>query len=63
MEVPKEVASLMGQEQFDLDTFFTAYYGAQALLKTAEDFGELLARYLNKARSQGVLYTEVSIDF
>jgi adenosine deaminase len=47
MRVPKEVYTLTSQkEAFDLDAFFSVYYGAQGLLIDSEDFAEALFRYL-----------------
>jgi adenosine deaminase len=52
----------LNQEFFDLQTFFDVYYSSSNLLRTQDDFAELLARYLGHVQKEGVLYAEVHVD-
>ena len=44
-----EARRALEESSLDLDRFFKVYYGASALLRSQDDFGELLLRYLNRA--------------
>ena len=61
-EIPKEALDLQKQKIFDLNNFFSAYYGACDLLIDESDFQGLLERYLKRASKEGVLYAEIAID-
>lgn len=45
-----------------LGDFLARYYAAMVGLRTEEDFYELTAAYLERARRQGVVYTEMFFD-
>ena len=62
LQVPNGAEELLKQDTFDLQNFFDVYYGSCGLLKTSQDFAELLERYLRRASSEGVLYSEIAID-
>jgi adenosine deaminase len=46
----------------DLQSFLDLYYACTVVLRTARDFTELAAAYLEKARSQGVRHVELFFD-
>ena len=45
-----------------LDDFLAIYYQGMSVLQTAEDFHELTAAYLQRARADGVVHVEVFFD-
>jgi len=46
----------------DLQSFLDLYYGCMAVLRTADDFHDLAAAYLDRARADGVVRAEVFFD-
>lgn len=46
----------------DLQSFLDLYYALMAVLRTADDFGELADAYLARAAAQGVRHAEVFFD-
>ena len=46
----------------DLQSFLDIYYAGCAVLVTERDFFELTTAYLERARSQGVVHTEIFFD-
>ena len=46
----------------DLTSFLKIYYEGMGVLVTEQDFFDLTYAYLNKARSQNVLYAEMFFD-
>lgn len=46
----------------DLGSFLAVYYEGMRVLLTEDDFFDLTLAYLEKARSQNVLYAEISFD-
>ncbi len=46
----------------DLQSFLDIYYAGCAVLVTERDFYELTAAYLERARTQGVVHTEIFFD-
>jgi adenosine deaminase len=58
-----DVASLRRAYSFsDLQSFLDIYYSCMAVLRTAEDFRDLAAAYLARARADGVVRAEVFFD-
>lgn len=64
VRLPYESADAMrAAYQFkDLSDFLRIYYEGMAVLLTEQDFYDLTTAYLEKARSQGVLYVELFFD-
>ncbi len=59
----RDVAALRGAYSFsDLGSFLTLYYECMAVLRTAEDFADLAAAYLARARADGVTRVEMFFD-
>jgi adenosine deaminase len=59
----RDVAALRGAYSFsDLSSFLTLYYECMAVLRTAEDFADLAAAYLARARADGVRRVEMFFD-
>ena len=57
------VAELRRAQEFgDLQSFLDLYYACLAVLRTAEDFHDLAAAYLRRARADGVVRAEVFFD-
>ena len=50
------------QDFGDLQSFLDLYYACMAVLRTAEDFHDLAAAYLSRARVDGVVRAEVFFD-
>ncbi len=46
----------------DLQSFLDIYYQGAAVLRTRDDFGELMAAYLERAAGDGVVHAEVFFD-
>lgn len=46
----------------DLQSFLNLYYALMAVLQTEQDFTDLAAAYLTKAREQGVRHAEIFFD-
>ena len=46
----------------DLQSFLDIYYQGAAVLRTEEDFDDLLTAYLRRAAADGVRHTEISFD-
>lgn len=58
-----DVAALRDAYQFtDLQSFLDIYYQSAAVLRTEDDFAELMAAYLEKAIAQGVVRAEIFFD-
>ncbi|HKX73806.1 MAG TPA: adenosine deaminase [Acidimicrobiia bacterium] len=58
-----DVAALRAAYQFtDLQSFLDIYYHSAAVLRTEDDFAELMAAYLEKAIAQGVVRAEIFFD-
>ena len=64
VELPfADVAALRRAHSFsDLQSFLDLYYACMAVLRTAEDFHDLAAAYLARARADGVVRAEVFFD-
>jgi adenosine deaminase len=45
-----------------LQSFLHLYYDAMAVLRTEQDFADLAAAYLSRAREQGVVHAEIFFD-
>lgn len=59
----KSVEALYATYNFhDLPSFLAVYYKGMSVLLTEQDFYDLTYAYLQKARSQNVLYTEIFFD-
>ena len=57
------VEALRAAYQFtDLQSFLDVYYAGAAVLLTREDFHDLTAAYLNRARADGVVHVEIFFD-
>lgn len=62
LPVPDE-RELRGRYEFtDLSSFLALYYENMAVLRTAEDFRDLVLAYLRRAARAGVMHAEVSFD-
>jgi adenosine deaminase len=60
---PGEVAALRDGTPFaDLQSFLDRYYAAMKVLRTEEDFHDLAAAYLARAREDGVVRAEIFFD-
>lgn len=46
----------------DLQSFLDLYYAGTRVLQTADDFHELTSAYLERARADGVVHTEIMFD-
>ena len=46
----------------NLQSFLDVYYATMAVLRTEQDFADLAAAYLERARSQGVRHAEIFFD-
>lgn len=46
----------------DLQSFLDIYYQGAAVLRTRDDFAELMAAYLDRAAADGVVHTEIFFD-
>ena len=58
-----DVAALRRAYSFgDLQSFLDLYYACMAVLRTAQDFRDLAAAYLDRARADGVVRAEVFFD-
>jgi adenosine deaminase len=58
-----DVATLRRAYSFgDLQSFLDLYYACMAVLRTADDFRDLAAAYLARARADGVVRAEVFFD-
>ena len=58
-----DVASLRRAYQFsNLQSFLDLYYACMAVLRTEEDFRDLAAAYLTRARADGVVRAEMFFD-
>ncbi len=58
-----DIEDLRGRYVFaDLQSFLDLYYAAMDVLRTAEDFTDLAAAYLDRARAQGVRHVEMFFD-
>jgi adenosine deaminase len=58
-----DVASLRRAYQFsDLQSFLDLYYACMGVLRTEEDFRDLAAAYLTRARADGVVRVEMFFD-
>ena len=58
-----DVTELRRAQDFgDLQSFLDLYYACMAVLRTAEDFHDLAAAYLSRARADGVVRAEVFFD-
>ena len=58
-----DVASLRKAYQFtDLQSFLDLYYACMGVLRTEEDFRDLAAAYLTRARADGVVRAEMFFD-
>ncbi|MFY9719142.1 MAG: adenosine deaminase [Candidatus Cybelea sp.] len=58
-----DVAALRAAYNFtDLQSFLKVYYQGIALLRAEQDYYDLTAAYLRKARSQGVRHAEIFFD-
>ncbi len=58
-----DAAALRGAYAFtSLGSFLDLYYECMAVLRTAEDFADLAAAYLAKAKADGVTRTEIFFD-
>ena len=58
-----DVTELKRAQDFgDLQSFLDLYYACMAVLRTAEDFHDLAAAYLSRARADGVVRAEVFFD-
>ena len=58
-----DVAALHRAYSFgDLQSFLDLYYGCMTVLRTADDFHDLAAAYLDRARADGVVRAEVFFD-
>jgi adenosine deaminase len=64
VELPfDDVAALKRAHSFsDLQSFLDLYYACMAVLRTAEDFRDLAAAYLARARDDGVTRAELFFD-
>src|ERR1700744_5299142 len=59
----RDVQALRGAYSFsDLSSFLALYYECMAVLHTAEDFADLAAAYLARAREDGVTRVEMFFD-
>jgi adenosine deaminase len=59
----RDVAALRGAYSFtDLGSFLVLYYECMAVLRTAEDFADLAAAYLERAKADGVRRAEIFFD-
>ncbi|MET0532782.1 MAG: adenosine deaminase [Steroidobacter sp.] len=59
----RSVEEVRAAYQFQrLDDFLAIYYQGTAVLQTEQDFFELTARYLDRARADGVRHVEVFFD-
>jgi len=58
-----DAADLRRRYRFrDLQSFLDVYYATTAVLKTEQDFADLAAAYLERARAQGVRHAEIFFD-
>lgn len=58
-----DLATLRRQYQFDdLQSFLDLYYRLMAVLRTADDFRDLMLAYLERASHDGVLHSEIFFD-
>lgn len=46
----------------DLQSFLDIYYRGMAVLRTRDDFAELMAAYLARAAGEGVVHAEIFFD-
>ena len=46
----------------DLQSFLDIYYQGAAVLRTRDDFAELMAAYLRRAAADGVVHAEIFFD-
>src|ERR1700677_2814348 len=59
----RDVQAMRGAYSFrDLSSFLALYYECMAVLRTAEDFADLAAAYLARARADGVTRVEMFFD-
>src|ERR1700722_11320413 len=59
----RDVEALRGAYAFtDLSSFLGLYYECMAVLRTADDFADLAAAYLARARADGVARVEMFFD-
>src|ERR1700744_1503677 len=59
----RDVAALRGAYSFsDLSSFLALYYECMAVRRTPEDFADLAAAYLARARADGVRRVEMFFD-
>ena len=64
IDIPYRTAEEMVEayDFYDLPSFLEIYYAGMRVLRTEDDFRELTWQYLEKARSQNIVYVEMFFD-